>query len=169
MASANSFFHYRDAEGVDVIVQRWEEIPAKYRAQAERLDLTQKPAPVLSREVRMETPALPATGVAPAQEFWSTIHWPSFVVGAVISLAAGLFFPVLLRRRSRVVSLLVGALAMMAFGIGYLTFLRHQVGLRSTGLATPATIIDDARAAASTAQKRYQQQEKTLDQINNMR
>lgn len=169
MASANSFFHYRDAEGVDVIVQRWEEIPAKYRAQAERLDLTTKPAPALSRDVRMETPALPSTGVPPAQEFWSTIHWPSFVVGAVISLAAGLVFAVLLRRRSRIVSLLVGALAMMAFGIGYLTYLRHQVGLRSPGLATPATVIDDARAAAASAKTRLDLQEKTLDQINNMR
>jgi hypothetical protein len=168
MASANSFYHYRDAEGVDVIVQRLEDIPAKYRAQVERLDMTKKPAPVLSKDVRMETPVLPSTGVPPDRELSSAIHWPSFVVGAVISLAAGLVFVVLLRRRSRVVSLLVGVLAMMAFGVGYLTILRHQLGMRSTGLATPATVIDDARAAAATAKTRYDQQEKTLDQINNM-
>jgi hypothetical protein len=169
MASASSFYHYQDAEGVEVIVQRLEEVPVKYRAQAKRVDLSKEPAPVSSKTVRMEAPVLPSTGMRPDKEFWSTIHWPSFVVGAVISLAAGLVFVVLLRRRSRVVSLLVGALAMMAFGVGYLTILRHQVGLRSTGLATPATIIDDARSAATTAKTRYDQQEKTLDQINNMR
>jgi len=168
MASASTYYHYQDAEGVEVIVQRLEEVPVKYRAQAKRLDMTKEPAPALSKDVRIEA-AAPSLAPGPSQEFWRAIHWPSVVLGAVISLAAGMVFVVLLRRRSRVVSLLVGTLAMMAFGVGYLTLLRHQVGLRSTGVATPATILEDARAAATTAQKRYDQQEKTLDQINNLR
>lgn len=169
MASANSFFHYRDAEGVDVIVQRLDEVPIKYRAQAEKLDMSKGPVWAAPKSTQIELPVAPSQGQAPSQEFWRAIHWPSFAVGAVISLAAGMVFVLLLRRRSRILSVLVGMVAMMAFGLGYLTYLRHQVGLRTTGLATPATIIDDARAAASTAQKRYDLQEKTLDQINNMR
>lgn len=169
MASATSYYHYKDAEGVDVIVQRLDEVPIKYRAQAEKLDLSKGPVLPAPKSAQIELPAVPSSGQAPSQEFWRAIHWPSFAVGAVISLAAGMVFVFLLRRRSRILSVLVGMVAMMVVGIGYLTFLRHQVGLRSTGLATPATIIDDARAAASTAQKRYDQQEKTLDQINNMR
>jgi hypothetical protein len=167
MASA-SFYHYQDTEGVDVIVQRLDDVPVKYRAAVKKVDLDKQPA-ALPKDVQTEIPAAPSAALAPSQQSWRAIHWPSFVVGAVISLGAGLIFVVLLRRRSRILSVLVGALAMMAFGVGYLTFLRHQVGPRSTGLATPATVLDDARAAAATAQKRYDQQEKTLDQINNMR
>lgn len=169
MGSATSYYHYKDAEGVEVIVQRLDEVPIKYRAQAQKLDLSKGPVWASPKSTPIELPAVPSTAQAPSKEFWRAIHWPSFAVGAVISLAAGMVFALLLRRRSRILSILVGMVAMMAFGIGYLTFLRHQVGLRSTGLATPATIIDDARAAASTAQKRYDLQEKTLDQINNMR
>ena len=163
MASA-SFYHYQNAEGVEVIVQRFDDVPVMYRAAVKKVDLDA----ALPKNVQIEIPAAPSP-LAPGKEFWRAIHWPSFVVGAVISLGTGLVFVLLLRRRSRILSVLVGALAMMAFAVGYLTFLRHQAGLRSTGLATPATVLDDAREAAATAQKRYDQQEKTLDQINNMR
>lgn len=166
MASPSSFYHYQGADGVEVIVQRLEDVPIKYRAQAKKLDLSQEAVP---KKLPSELPVAPPAGLAPGQESLMGLHWPSFALGAVISLVAGMAFFVLLRRRSRLVSMLVGLLAMLAFAVGYLTFLRHQVGLRSRGLATPATIIDDARAAASTAQKHYEQQEKTLDQINNMR
>jgi hypothetical protein len=169
MASATRFFHYRDDQGVEVIVQRLDDVPMRYRAQVKRLDLGKEPAPALSNDVRLEPPAVPVSVPAPNKDFWHAVHWPSFAVGAVIALTAGMVLVLLMRRRSRILSLLVGTLAMMTFGIGYLTYLRHQVGLRSTGLATPATIIDDARAAAATAQKRYDQQEQTLDQINNLR
>ena len=58
---------------------------------------------------------------------------------------------------------------MVAFGIGYLTFIRQQVGLKPAGWATPATILNDARSAAAAAQKQINQQEKTLNEIDKTR
>jgi hypothetical protein len=168
MASSSTYYHYQDAQGVEVIVQRLEDVPIKYRAQAKRLDLGKDSAPALPKEDRSEPPVF-VSAPAPPKEFWSGIHWPSVALGAAISMAAGMVFVVLLRRRSRILALLIGMVAMMAAGVGYLTLLRRHLGLGNAGLATPATIMDDARAAATTAQKRYDQQEKTLDQINNLR
>ena len=70
-----------------------------------------------------------------------------------------------LRRHPRLLSVLVTALAMLALSVGYLTLVRRQAGLPTAGWATPATILDDARSAAAAAQKRIDQQEKTLDEI----
>jgi hypothetical protein len=167
MASGTTFFHYQDAQGVEVIVQSLDDVPANFRAQVKRVDLGKEPALAAPREVQAQQAALPLP--TSTKEYGRSIHWPSFAAGAAISLVAGMAFVLLLRRHARLLSLLVGVLAMMAFGIGYLTLLRRQVGLPSAGLSTPATILDDARGAAAAAQKRFQQDEKTLDQINNMR
>jgi hypothetical protein len=168
MASPSTYYHYQDEQGVEVIVARLEEVPIKYRAQAKRLDMGKDSSPALPQEVRLEQPVF-ASGPVPPKEFWSAIHWPSVALGAAISMAAGLVFALLLRRRSRGLALLVGMVAMLAAGVGYLTLLRRHLGLGGAGLATPATILNDARGAAIRAQQRYDQQDKTLDQINNLR
>lgn len=169
MASGTTFFHYQDDQGVEVIVQSLDEVPAKFRAQVKRVDLGKEAAPASQKEIQTGQAIVALPNPASDKEYGRSMHWPSFAAGTVISLVVGMAFVLLLRRHARLLSLLVGVLAMMAFGIGYLTLLRRQVGLPAAGLSTPATILDDARGAAAAAQKRLQQDEKTLDQINNMR
>jgi hypothetical protein len=174
MPSPRSFYHYTDAEGVEVIVQQLEDVPAEYRAQAQLVEAA-RTAPGTPAAVAGNAPAdqagpatHPLAGVVGRTSFPS-LHWPSFAVGAGSALIAGLVLVLAFRRHSRVFSLLIGGLAMLAFGVGYLTFLRQQVRPSPAGLATPATILDDARRAAAASQKQIKQQEQTLDQINNMR
>jgi hypothetical protein len=46
-----------------------------------------------------------------------------------------------------------------------LAYLRQQAGLPAAGLTTPAVLIDDARNAAGTMDKRYKAQERDLREI----
>jgi hypothetical protein len=169
MASGRGFFTYKDGDGVDVIVQNLKEVPPEYRAQARLLE----PGSVSPSSQKAQ-----ADGPGPAARVETTtasigrgfsVHWPSFAVGAGTSFIVGLVLVLVLRRHSRVLSLLVAALGMVAFGVGYLTFLRQQVGLKPAGWATPATILDDARSAAAAAQKQINQQEKALNEIDKTR
>lgn len=167
MGSARGAYVYKDKDGVDVIVQRFKDVPSEYRAQATPLGSRKADVPVPSpgsEDVPADASGRPEVGMAPA-----AVHWPSFAVGAGTALAAGLVLVLALRRHARVLSLLVAGLAMLAFGVGYLTFIRQQAGLRPAGLATPATILEDSRSAAAAAQKQFKEQEKTLDEIDETR
>jgi hypothetical protein len=170
MASGRGFYTYKDADGVDVIVQNLKEVPAEYRSQARLLEPGSVSAPA-SRKAQAdgsEPGARVETTTASIGHGFS-VHWPSFAVGAGTSSIVGLVLVLVLRRHSRVLSLLVAALGMVAFGVGYLTFLRQQVGLQPAGWATPATILNDARSAAAAAQKQIDKQEKALNEIDKTR
>ena len=170
MASGRGFYAYKDGDGVDVIVQNLKEVPAEYRAQARPLEPGSVNAPAIDKA--QTNVAGPGTRVGTTTALVGrgfAVHWPSFAVGAGTSSIVGLVLVLVLRRHSRVLSLLVAALGMVAFGIGYLTFIRQQVGLKPAGWATPATILNDARSAAAAAQKQINQQEKTLNEIDKTR
>jgi len=90
-------------------------------------------------------------------------------MGAGTALALGLVAMLAFRRATRLLSLVAGVAVMAALGIGYITHVRRQAGLPGSGLATPATLLDDARAAAGALNKRNIEQERTLDQVDKQR
>ncbi len=83
-------------------------------------------------------------------------------MGAVTAVSVGLVVWLALRRTSRVLSLAFAALIMAVLGLGYLAYIRQQTGLPPAGLTTPAVLIDDARNAAGTIDKRYKEQEREI-------
>jgi hypothetical protein len=161
MASGNSFYCFTDAKGVEVIVQRFADVPEQYRAQAKHIDLS-KPAITLSSSPSENAPASPCGK-------GTFLHVPSFIAGAVTALVLGLVAVLAFRRANRFLALVVGVAVMAALGVGYMTYVRRQAGLSRSGLATPATLLDDARAAAGALNERQWEQERALNEIDKQR
>jgi len=164
MASGTNFYSYTDANGVDVIVRRLADVPEQYRKQAKHIDLS-KPAVTLSAS---PSEATPAEALGPHGE-GTSFHTPSFVIGAAAGLALGWVAMLAFRRQSRLLSLIAGVVVMAALGIGYMTYVRRQARLPGVGLVTPATLLDDARAAAGSMNKRNLEQERTLEEMDKQR
>jgi hypothetical protein len=161
MASGNSFYSFTDADGVQVIVQRLADVPEPYRAQAKHIDLS-KPAITLSPNPSVNAPARPSGK-------GTFLHAPSFIAGAGTALVLGLVAVLAFRRAHRFLALMVGVAVMAALGIGYMTYVRRQARLPGSGLATPATLLDDARAATGALNERHVEQERALDKIDKQR
>ena len=163
MASGNSFYSFTGADGVQVIVQRLADVPEPYRAQAKHIDLS-KPAIPLSSSPSVNAPASPCGK-------GTFLHAPSFIAGAGAgtALVLGLVAVLAFLRAHRFLALMVGVAVMAALGIGYMTYVRRQARLPGSGLATPATLLDDARAAAGALNERHVEQERALDEIDKQR
>lgn len=86
-------------------------------------------------------------------------------MGVVTAVSVGLVVWLAFRRTARVLSLAFGLLILAALGLGYLAYLRQQVGLRPAGRATPAVLIDDARTAAGAVDKRHRDEEQEILEI----
>jgi hypothetical protein len=157
MATSSSFFSYTDAQGVEVIVQRLADVPEQYRAQVKHIDLS-KPAITLR----------PGSGER-AQTPPAVLHVPSFVLGAGTALALGCVALLVFRRAHRFLALVFGVVVIAALGLGYMTYVRRQAGLPGSGLATPATILDDARSAAGALDEQQKQQERVLNELDKQR
>jgi hypothetical protein len=105
-------------------------------------------------------PALPQLSLPTALP--SGLHLPSFLLGAGAALFVAMFAMMLLRRSMKLALGILAVLLAGSLGTGYLTFLRQQVGLAASGVATPKEIVDDARAAAAAMKKRVEQQDAVL-------
>jgi hypothetical protein len=166
MASSTSYFSFTDSNGVEVIVQRLADVPEQYREQAKHIDLT-KPAITLPARSNGDSSLQTAFTEAMAPCGKGTfLHVPSFIIGAGTALALGLVAVLAFRRANRFLVLVTSAVVVAALGIGYITYVRRQAGLSGAGLATPATLLDDARAAAGALNKRQAEQERVLDEVN---
>jgi hypothetical protein len=73
------------------------------------------------------------------------------------------------RRAHRFLALVFGVVVIAALGLGYMTYVRRQAGLPGSGLATPATILDDARSAAGALDEQQKQQERVLNELDKQR
>lgn len=167
MASSNSFFSYTDATGVEVIVQRVADVPEGYRAQVKHIDLS-KPAITIPSDPGETLQTVPAA--APGQDGKGTLlHVPSFILGAGAAVLLGLVVAAAFRRAHRFISLAAAVVVMAALGIGYLTYARQWARLQGKGLATPATLLDDARAAAGALNERNREQERVLNDVDRQR
>jgi hypothetical protein len=167
MASKNNFFSYTDAQGVEVVVQGLAEVPEQYRAQAKHIDLSK---PALTLPSRPDDVVQTTTANArPSGGKEATLHVPSFLLGGGTALVLGCVALLVFRRAHRMVAVMVGVAVMAALGVGYWTYVRRQAGLPGSGLATPATLLDDARAAADGLNKRHMEQNRALDEIDKQR
>jgi hypothetical protein len=164
MASSTSFYSYTDANGVQVVVQKLADVPEQYREQVKRIDLS-KPAITLPASPSENAQATPADGFGLCGK-GTFLNVPSFILGAGTGLALGCMAMLALRRTNRLLSLVVAGVVMAALSLGYIAYVRRQAGLSGSGLATPATLVDDARAAASTLNKRNQEQQRALDELD---
>lgn len=98
-----------------------------------------------------------------------SIHVPSFIAGFGAALLLALIAAMVVGKAPRLLIMLVGAVAMIGLGAGYLTFMRAVVGSASNGIATPQTVIDDARAAANAMQKQIEKRGAALEQLEEKR
>ena len=169
MASNTSFFSFSDANGIEVIVQRLADVPEQYRAQAKHIDLS-KPAINLPAKRSENSPAQakPADALGPFGN-GTSLNVPSFILGTGTGLTLGLIAMLVFRRSSRFLSLILGVVVFAALGIGYLTYIRQKAGLPGSTLATPATLLEDARTAAGALNKRNVEQEQALKEIDHQR
>jgi len=169
MASNTSFFSFADTNGVEVIVQRLTDVPEQYRAQAKHIDLS-KPAINLPARLSENSPAQtkPADALGPCGK-GTILNVPSFIIGTGTGLILGLIAMLVFRRSNRFLSLAFGVAVMAMLGIGYMTYVRQKAGLMGSALATPATLLDDARSAVGALNKRNVEQERALKEIDKQR
>ncbi len=155
-----TFWTYKDANGVDVVVQRFEDVPAQYRGRATTLDAASM------EKVKRTTDLVghaPADIVAHRPAF--SLDMPSFVAGAGSALFVAMIVFVLFRRRSRLVGMMLGALLMTAVAVGYLTYVRQSAGLGAGSIGTPTAIIEDAKNATEALKKQMEKQEAALREV----
>jgi hypothetical protein len=169
MASSPSFYSFTDAQGVEVIVQRFADVPEQYRAQAKHIDLSKPAITIPVNQGENDSVQTMPSGAFGGCGKGAGVHAPSFILGAGAALALGLVARLAFRRASRLLALVVGVAVVAALGIGYMTFARRQAGLRGSGLATPATLLDDAREAAGALNQRQIEQERALNEIDKQR
>jgi len=158
MKESGSFYSYIDTQGVDVIVQSLADVPEQYRAQVKHIDLS-KPAITLPSGPGEASKVTPETSV----------HVPSFFLGAGAATVLGLLGMVAFRKAHRILGVAAAVAVMAALGIGYMTFVRRHAGLRGAGLVTPASLLDDARAAAGALNERHREQEHVLNELDKQR
>ena len=158
MKESGSFYSYIDTQGVDVIVQSLADVPEQYRAQVKHIDLS-KPAITL--------PSGPGEAAKVTQE--TSVHVPSFFLGSGAVVVLGLLGMVAFRKAHRILAVAAAVAVMAALGIGYMTFVRRQAGLQGAGPVTPASLLDDARAAAGALKERQREQDHLLNDLDKQR
>jgi hypothetical protein len=165
MAENLSYFSYTDANGGEVIVHQLKDVPAASRASVKHIDLSKPGFDAKAKLSAVATQAPSAgAGLSPL-----ALHKPSFLIGVGVTVVFGVLAALVLRRATRVFMVLLGlAIAAGSFTV-YLTFLRKQTGLGSGRLATPATLLDDARAAAEAVDRHHKDQDRAFDELENQR
>lgn len=151
-----SYFSYTDSHGVEVVVDRLVDVPEAYRSQAKHIDLS-KP----SLTVRV-----PPAGQAPASRSTLSLDGPSFAIGAGTGLVLAVVLALAARRATRGLGLIAMAFVGCLMAMGYFGYLRREAGLSGQGLATPGTLLNDARAAAQAMKQRNDDQARALQQID---
>lgn len=89
----------------------------------------------------------------------------SFGVGFGLALGLGLLLGVVRSSAKRLVKVALVVAILSMLGGGYLGAVRSAAGLGAGGAVSPQTIVNDAKKAASRANRRYRDQERVLRQI----
>lgn len=141
------FYRYREGDRT-VIVDSLDHVPHAQRSGAERV----------SAEALKGVTILPSAWDPSAVE----LHGPSFGAGAVAGLAIGVLAAWLWRGTRRVLPVAL-ALGVGALGAGlYFGWLRRVTGHSRDATASPAALIEDARAAVDQWNRRAREQEQVL-------
>jgi hypothetical protein len=145
-STASVYYRFDDAQGRLHIVDSLDQVPKPLRARAERIEL-----------------------VAPSNKptsWLSGTHWTSFGLGAGAALALVLVFWSMRRGWNPLLklALVIGVAALLAGA--YFGSIRRQSGQSDSVLASPSALIDDARRAVDQANRRNQEQEEALKEID---
>jgi hypothetical protein len=89
----------------------------------------------------------------------------SFGVGFGLALGLGLLLGVVRSNVKRLVKVALVVAILSMLGGGYLGAVRSAAGLGAGGAVSPQTNVNDAKKAASRANRRYRDQERVLRQI----
>jgi hypothetical protein len=144
--SGGAIYRYRGPDGRIVVVDSLSEVPEAQRPSAERV-------------VAIDRPGAAATDMP-----WR-FDWSSAAVGfgAAALLAVVLFAS---RRGSRVVFGVVLVLGLGVLGMGaYFGLLRKSTGQAGSALASPSAVIDDAKRAVDQMERRNEEQERQIREI----
>jgi hypothetical protein len=144
--SGGAIYRYRGPDGRIVVVDSLSEVPEAQRPSAERVVAIDRP------------------GAAATDTPWR-FDWPSAGVGfgAAALLAVVLFAS---RRGSRVVFAVVLVLGLGVLGMGaYFGLLRKSTGQAGSALASPSAVIDDAKRAVDQMERRNEEQERQIREI----
>jgi hypothetical protein len=173
-------YRYSDAQGVEHLVESKERVPKAYRAKAKEVTAQvavepHSPIKELQDQATLQALRAGTQTVRRAEDALHSVGWawqlhvPSLLLGAGLVTALVLAWSMWRKQRRRVLKVagLVGVVTSML--MGYATWLRMAVGLASNAtapvIATPKTLVDDAKAVRDVAQKRMQEQTHALEQI----
>lgn len=145
------FFRYRDENGRVVIVDSLDRVPPEARARAERLTFSAPSTPSIER------PPLPGVD--------EPMHWQSFAAGFVSAVLIGVVLMALRRFRSPFVRVVLLAAGVALAAGAYLGWLRRTTGQSGDALGSPSAVIDDARKAVDSMNRRNEKQKQELDEI----
>jgi hypothetical protein len=147
-----TFYRYHDARGQLVIVDSISRVPSSARDSVETVVLAPPREPV-------------SIGGLSAQ----TLHWPSFAAGAVCALLVGLAALGLRRAGTPMLRFaLIGGLVLLGAG-AYFGWLRRVTGQNESMVSSPAALIDDARSAVESMNRRTREQERVLKELESQR
>jgi hypothetical protein len=151
-AEGAQFYRYTD-EGRVVIVDSLSRIPARLRGSAE--------------SIRLEPPS--SVSLPALRELPERVHWPSFGAGAGAALVVTLAVLALRGRLNGVMrwALVVGVLAVGAGA--YFGWLRRMGGQSEQLLASPQSLIEDARATVERMNERTRAQQRELHELETER
>ena len=166
MAKASTLFTYRDKDGVDVVVDRLDDVPPQYRASMKvmTLDGTTEVKAATKEEARAQVKAQAAQVLSQQA---AKIDPTSVAIGGVGGVLVGCVLGVMIARgkRTRILGLMTTFLIIAACMTLYVTYLRQQSGLGSGGLASPTAIVDDAHKAKQAREDAQESQRKALEAI----
>jgi hypothetical protein len=162
----SKFFTYEDGEGHVYIVDSLEQIPNKYRELANEVKLGDRlrEAKKLPKKSLKEAKKVQRE-VGDVVPFVNDLDLPSVAVGFAASLVVFLALAVVRKSLGLVLKLGLLLLIICLLGGAYFGWLRRASGMGDDALASPKTLIDDAKRAASDYQKKLDGQEKTLKKI----
>lgn len=149
------FYRFEDAQGRVHIVDSLSAVPQEHQSKAVRIELSAPP----ERQTTTNTELASTPSQAPP-----ALDWPSFGAGfgTAAVLGAALFA---LRRRGPLPKLAVSLGLAALIGATYLGWLRRETGQSSSPLATPGALVQDARDAVQSLDRRNRQQEQLLEEI----
>ena len=150
---AAAFYRYRDSSGRVVIVDSLSRVPSSQRAAAETVVLA---------------PVGESSAASTARELARDLHMPSFIAGVGLALLLGLVLVLVGRKLGRFFQ---AALVIGAVGLGvvaYFGWLRRTTGQSGDLLASPSTLIEDARGAVRKMNERTEQQQRTLKELEHV-
>jgi hypothetical protein len=158
-SQAQAFYRWVDADGRLHVVSSLDDVPLGARKGVERVELN-------AAEQAVEHAAQPRSA---GQPFGSgqlpALDWLSFGAGFGLALALTLLFrwlPAGLRWLPRL-AIVAGVAALLAGA--YLGALRRSTGAGTATLATPGTLIEDAKSAVEKMNLRQKEQEQELQRI----